>query len=75
MGERKDRKTDICFLNPFFPTKLYCTSLSLFLFMYSLQDIVLFVGAPFVVGPQADHCCKIYQHCVLFLIFPNEVLI
>lgn len=55
------------------PAKFYCTSLSLFSFIDSSQDIVLFACVPFVVGLQADYCCHIYQHCVLFLIFPNEV--
>lgn len=35
---------------------------------YSFICLCFFCGCP-----QADYCCKIYQHCVLFLISPNEV--
>lgn len=73
MRRRKDRKTKICFQIHFSLLSFICTLLFLFSFVYSLQDIDLFVGAPFVVGPQGDYCCQIYRHCVLFLIYPNEV--
>lgn len=64
---------DQVLLSMLFPTKFYCTSLSLFSFICSLQEIALFVCAPFVVGTQADYCCKIHHHHVLFFIFPYEV--
>lgn len=72
-GGRKRERAHFVF-HSIFLLKFYYPLLSLLSFIRSLQVIALFVCVSLLLDPQADYG-KIYLHCLLFLIFSNEVSI
>lgn len=70
-GGRKRERPHFVF-HSIFLLKFYYPLLSFLSFICSSQVIALFVCVSLLLDPQADSC-KIYLHCLLFLIFSNEV--